>query len=152
MSLTTQTAAAPQPIAEATAMLDLMMRLADLLASETTMVASGHVNDIAALQREKLRLSVLYRDAIRKLDVGGVKIVGLPAPLRAQIVAASARLSDVVAQNERTLRVGRAATRKLLEMLVATLKAKLKSPIGYNARLTAARYTPALAVAIDRRL
>jgi hypothetical protein len=145
-------AAPPQPTAQATDMLDLMMRLADLLANETELVRTGHVSDIGALQPEKLRLSRLYQDTIRRLDAGGVKIIALPAPLRAQIVAASNRLAEVVAQNERTLRVGRAATRRLLDMLVASVTARIKPLTRYNARRKATGYGPALAVALDRRL
>lgn len=133
-------------------MLDLMMRLADLLANETELVRKGHVRDIAALQREKLRLSLLYQGAIKELQASGTRITALPPPLRAQVVAAAARLADVVAQNERTLRIGRAATRKLLDMVVASVKSRLRPPIRYNARLTPGRYAPALAVAIDQRL
>ena len=141
-----------QVTSQATDMLDLMMRLADLLAHETELVRAGHVRDIGALQREKLRLSLLYQDAIRRLDAGGVKIVALPAPLRAQVVAASSRLADVAAQNERTLRVGRAATRKLLDMLVDSVKSQFKPLTRYDARRKATGYAPAFAVAIDRRL
>jgi hypothetical protein len=152
MTQTTPTPAAPQPDLQATDMLDLMMRLADLLAHETELVDAGHVADIGALQREKLRLSLLYQDAIRRLDTAGVKIMTLPAPLRAQIVAASNRLADVAAQNERTLRVGRAATRRLLDMLVDSVRSRFKPLTRYNARRKTTGYTPALAVAIDRRL
>ncbi len=146
-------AAAPQAAAQATGMLDLMMRLAELLAHETELVRAGHVRDIGALQREKLRLSLLYHSAIKQLNAAGVRIVALPAPLRAQIVAAGSRLADAVAQNERALRIGRAATRKLLDMLVESVKSKLRPSIRYTARRTApVRHAPALAIAIDRRL
>jgi hypothetical protein len=145
-------AAPPQLTSQATAMLGLMMRLADLLAHETELLCAGQVRDIGALQREKLRLSQLYQAAIRQLDAAGVKIVALPAPLRAQIVAASSRLADVAAQNERMLRVGRAATRRLLDMLVDSVRSHFKPPTRYNARRKATGYAPALAVAIDRRL
>jgi hypothetical protein len=148
----TTPAPAPQSMQQATDMLDLMMRLADLLAHETELVRAGHVRDIGTLQREKLRLSQLYQEAIRRLDAGGVKIIALAPPLRAQIVAASNRLSAVVAENERALRIGRAATRHVLDMLVASVKARMKPLTRYNARRTAAAYGPALAVAIDRRL
>jgi hypothetical protein len=50
------------------------------------------------------------------------------------------------------LRVGRAATRKLLDMVVDSIKARMKPLNRYNAKLTVARYTPALVVAVDRRM
>ncbi|HXY99724.1 MAG TPA: hypothetical protein VEI03_06960 [Stellaceae bacterium] len=146
-------AAAPTTAAAAIEMLDLMMRLADLLAHETDLVRAGQVRDIGALQREKLRLSQLYQGAIKRLGAGGVKLIALPAPLRAQMVAAASRLADAAAQNERALRVGRAATRKLLDMLVDSVKSKLGPSIRYTARRTApVRHAPALAIAFDRRL
>jgi hypothetical protein len=153
MQTTQDPAGAPHPAANATGMLDLMMRLADLLAHETELVRAGHVCDIGALQREKLRLSLLYQSAIKELNAGGVRIIALPAPVRAQIVAAASRLADVVAQNERALRIGRAATRKLLDMVVESVKSKLSPSIRYTARRTVpVRHAPALVVAIDRRL
>ena len=154
MTAMTHAAAAAVPPSghAATGLLDLMMRLADLLANETQLVRDGHVADIAALQREKLRLSQLYQAAIKQLEAGGTKIMTLPAPLRTQIVAAAGRLADAVAQNERALRIGRAATRKLIDMVVDSVKSKMKPPIRYTARLKAPRYAPALAIAIDRRL
>jgi hypothetical protein len=145
-------AAAPQLTQQATDMLDLMMRLADLLAHETELVRTGHLRDIGALQPEKLRLSRLYQEAIKRLDAGGVKIMALAPPLRAQIVAAANRLSEVVSENERTLRIGRAATRRLLDMLVASVKSRFKPLTRYTARRQATAYAPALAVAVDRRL
>ncbi len=154
MTQTTQYAAPSSQITtHATGMLDLMMRLADLLAHETELVRDGHVRDIGALQREKLRLSMLYQTAIKQLNASGIKIIALPAPLRAQIVAASSRLADVVAHNERTLRVGRAATRKLLDMVVESVKSQMRSTTRYTARRMAPkRHAPALAIAIDQRL
>ena len=136
----------------ATEMLDLMMRLADLLQHETERLRSGHVQDVAPLQKEKLRLSLLYQRAMKELEAGGVKITALPAPLRAQIVAASARLADAVGENERALRVGRAAARRLLDMVVESVKERLKPVSRYNARRTTAGGAPILAVAVDRRL
>jgi hypothetical protein len=154
MTQTTQSPApSPQITTHATGMLDLMMRLADLLAHETELVRDGHVRDIGALQREKLRLSLLYQTAIKQLNAGGIKIIALPAPLRAQIVAASTRLADVAADNERTLRIGRAAARRLLDMVVDSVKAQRASTTRYTARRMAPmRHAPALAVAIDQRL
>lgn len=142
----------PPTAMQSTEMLDLMMRLADLLAHETELVRSGHVKDIGSLQREKLRLSELYQNTIKELNAGGVKIIALPAPLRAQIVAASGRLAEVAAQNERALRVGRTATRRLLDMVVDSVKSRLKQSTRYTARATAPRYVPALTVTVDRRL
>lgn len=143
--------APPQQAAQATDLLDLMMRLADLLASETGLVRSGQVQDIAPLQREKLRLTLLYQNAIKSLQGNGTRLQTLPAPLRAQVVAASARLAEAVGKNERALRIGRDATRRLVDMVVATLKDRLKPTSRYDARC-AIRSAAMVPCAVDRRL
>jgi hypothetical protein len=132
--------------------LDAMLRLADLLSHETELVRSGRIQDIAPLQKEKLRLSQLYRQAAKTLESSGAQIASLPTSLRMQIVAASGRLADAVGENERVLRIGRAATRKLLDMVVDSIKARMKPLNRYNAKLTVARHTPALVMAVDRRM
>jgi hypothetical protein len=144
-------AAPPSPAAQATDMLDLMMRLTDLLADETKRVRAGHVHDIAPLQREKLRLALLYRKAVKSLEATGAKIMALPAPLRAQIVAASAELAEAAGKNERALRIGRDATRRLLDMVVASMRDRLKPVSRYDMRcaMRPARMVPC---AVDRRL
>jgi hypothetical protein len=142
----------PQPTVLATEMLDLMIRLADLLAHETTLVRAGLVEDVPPLQKEKLRLVQLYQRTVKGLTTTNTKITGLPTPLRAQLVAASGRLAETVGDNERALRIGRAATRRVLDMVVESVKAKLKPVSRYNAKLTVARQAPALTVMIDRRM
>jgi hypothetical protein len=132
--------------------LDVMLRLADLLSHETELVRSGRIQEIAPLQKQKLRLSQLYRQAAKTLESSGAQIATLPTSLRMQIVAASGRLADAVGENERVLRIGRAATRKLLDMVVDSIKARMKPLNRYNAQLTVARRTPALVVAVDRHM
>lgn len=136
---------------QATEMLDLMMRLADLLAHETERVRLGHIQDVAPLQREKLRLALLYQKTVKELRVGRMTIATLPAPLRAQIVAASARLAEAVDKNERALRIGRDATRRLVDLTVRAVRERVKSVTRYDARraVRSGRMAPC---AVDRRL
>lgn len=143
--------ASPQISGRATDLLDLMIRLGALLAHESELVRSGHVRDIEPLQREKLRLFGLYNKAIKEFEAAGLKFSALSPPLRAQFVAASATLTERVAENERTLRVGREATRRLLDMVVASMKHRLKPLSCYDARrkVQPARMVPC---AVDRRL
>ena len=144
---------APAPIAaQATELLDLMMRLADLLAHETARVRTGHIQDVGPLQKEKLRLTFLYQRGVKQLEASGAKITALPAPLRAQVVAASARLAETVADNERTLRIGSTAARRLVDMLVESIKSRLKPLTRYSAIPGKLNEAPVLAVAVDRRL
>lgn len=135
-----------------TEMLDLMIRLADLLAHETTLLREGRVRDIAPLQTEKLRLSQRYQKALTDIAAGGYSIAALPSPLRAQIVAASHRLAETVTENERSLRIGRAAARRLLDCIVESVQTRLQPLNRYNARRAPARNGTMLAMALDRRL
>jgi hypothetical protein len=155
MTIPMQTARlVPEPprALQVTETLDLMLRLADLLSHETELVRQGRIQDLAPLQKEKLRLSQSYHQAAKALQASGAQIATLPTSLRMQIVAASGRLADAVGENERVLRIGRAATRKLLDMVVDSIKARMKPLNRYNAKLTIARHTPALVVAVDRRM
>lgn len=143
--------ASSDAMGQATEMLDLMMRLADHLTHETERVRLGHVQDVAPLQREKLRLALLYQKTVKELRASGMTIATLPAPLRAQIVATSARLAEAVDKNERALRIGRDATRRLVDLAVFALRARLKPVSRYDARraMRPARMAPC---AVDRRL
>ena len=144
---------APASVSEqATDMLDLMMRLAELLVHETNLLRSGRVRDIEPLQREKLRLTLLYQKALKALTAARATITALPAPLRVQFVAASGRLADAVGENERALRIGRAATRRLLDAIVESVQARLKPLRHYNARCRTTSGSTPLALAVDRRL
>ncbi len=144
---------APQPsTALLTEMLDLMIRLADLLAHETALVRDGRVRDIEPLQMEKLRLSQRYQKALAETNAAKVSIAALAPPLRAQILAASHRLAETVTENERALRIGRAAARRLLDCIVESVQTRLQPLNRYNARLAPARNGPMPAMALDRRL
>jgi hypothetical protein len=145
-------AASSLPVmAQATGLLDLMMRLADLLTHETERVRAGQVQDVAPLQQEKLRLSVLYQRAAKELQASGTKITDLPAPVRAQIVATSTRLAEAATKNELALRVGRDATRRLLDMVVSSMRDRLKPVSRYDAR-RAPQLVRMAPCAVDRRL
>ncbi|HUH84455.1 MAG TPA: hypothetical protein VLX85_07580 [Stellaceae bacterium] len=135
---------------DATELLDLLMRLADLMASETAMLSSGHVRDIAPLQPEKLRLTALYQRAVKEIQGGGIK---LPPMLRAQIVAASGRLAQAATENELALRIGRASTRRLLDMVIESIKSRVQPLHRYTARrLTRPPGGTTMAFALDRRM
>lgn len=142
----------PEPGATATDLLDLMMRLGELLAHETELVRSGHVRDIEPLQREKLRLFDGYRKALKELGATGLKISALPLPLRTQILAASEMLAQRVSENERALRVGREATRRLIDVVVTAIQSQQKPLTRYNAHLKPMQHAPLLTLALDRRL
>jgi len=141
-----------QPADQATQLLDLMMRLADLMANETKLLRAGRLQDIGPLQREKLRLTALYQAAVKQIQANGARITALPPVLRTQIVAASTRLAEVATDNERALRIGRAATRKLLDMVVESVRSRLKPLNRYTAGLAPAPRLTMAPVTLDRRM
>lgn len=144
---------APAKPLEATNLLDLLQRLAELMAHETSLVAAGRVKDVGPLQREKLRLAALYQQAIKDFQSGSVSASALPTVLRTQIIAASARLAQVAVENERALRIGRAATRRLLDMVVDSVKERMKPLYRYTAqRLATPPGGVSVAFAVDRRM
>lgn len=135
---------------DATQLIDLLMRLADLMVSETAMLSSGHVRDIGPLQQEKLRLAALYQRAVKDIQSGSIK---LPPALRAQIVAASGRLAQAATENELALRIGRASTRRLLDLVVESIKSRVQPLHRYTAkRLTRPPGGTTMAFALDRRM
>lgn len=145
----TASASAAKPF-DATQLLDLLMRLADLMVSETAMLSSGHVRDIGPLQHEKLRLAALYQRAVKGIQSGSIK---LPPALRAQIVAASGRLAQAATENELALRIGRASTRRLLDLVVESIKSRVQPLHRYTAkRLTRPPGGTPMAFALDRRM
>jgi hypothetical protein len=111
------TAAAIREVAlQPTELLDLMIRLGDLLGHETELLRSGRVADIAPLQREKQRLTALQQKALKEFTAA--EPGQAPPALRAQLAAAAQRLARMVSENELALRIGRAAARRLLDMVV----------------------------------
>ena len=132
------------------ALLDVLSRLADLMTHETALLSAGQVQQIALLQREKLRLTALYQQAIKDAQQG---MISFSPALRAEVVAASARLAEAAVQNERALRIGRAATRRLIDMVVASIRSRVEPLQRYTRkRLTRSPVGPAMAFALDRRL
>ena len=133
-------------------LLDLMNRLMDLLAEETTLLRGGRVGEIAALQAEKTTLATRYAAAIKALGVGSDKASSLSIGLRVQLAARSKRLAELAQENAVALRIGGAATRMLLGMVIESVEAQRRPTSGYTARLAPVPPTPLLAVALDRRL
>ena len=126
---------------------ELMDRLAELLAAETRLLTEGRVAEIAPMQNEKLRLARLYEQAFKAFDPGNAA-----APARSPVLAgAAARLARAATENERALRIGGAATRRLIEMVVESIQSQQKGVRGYSASRAPSRPAPMLPVAVNRR-
>jgi hypothetical protein len=145
-------APAPPAKIQPTDLLDLMLRLADLLEHETELLRAGRVRDIAPLQNEKLRLTLIYDKAAKALCAAGLTLASMAPPLRSQFVVAGTRLACTVGENERALRVGRAATRRILDLVVESVRARQRPLLRYTAKLAPMRHMPALALTINQRL
>jgi hypothetical protein len=143
------------PLAGAAAageLLDLMNRLMDVLVEETTLLRGGCIAETAPLQPEKTTLATRYAAAIKALAVMADKGQSLSIGLRVELAARSKRLAEVAEENAEALRIGGAATRMLLEMVIESAAAQRRPTSGYTASLAPARSQPLLAVALDRRL
>ena len=133
-------------------LLDLMSRLMDLLGEETTLLRAGCVGEIAPLQAEKIMSAKRYAEAIKALGAITDKAPSLSIGLRAQLAARSKRLAELAEENAAALRIGGAATRMLLEMVIESASAQQRPTSGYTASLVPAPPAPLLAMALDQRL
>ena len=131
--------------------------LTELLEKETRLVTAMRIADIGPLQAEKARLTKLCGTTLKTIDQAQPIV---PA-LKAHWHAVSKRLGDAAVENERALRVGHAATDRLVGAIVTHIESGQKSVTGYT-RPTAPRgpyaghgvvRRPALAgVTVDRQL
>jgi hypothetical protein len=132
-------------------LLDVMTRLTDVLAEETALLRTGLIAEIAPLQGKKIELSARYAAAIKAVGATPTGTPSLPVTLRLHLSTRSRRLAEIAQENAEALRIGGAATRLLLEMVIESVEAQRRPTSGYTANLTSAR-APLLAVTLDRRL
>jgi len=126
--------------------------LTALLERETALLRAMKIMDIAPLQADKLRLTKLCGTALKSIDPKAE----ITKPLKEQWRAISKRLGDATIANEMALRVGHAATDKLVNAIVGHIERRQSAKNGYvrarpNAPATLRRPTLA-GVAIDRHL
>jgi hypothetical protein len=140
-------AAAP---ADPQALIALAGSLTALLERETAMVRAMDVAAIAPLQAEKQRLTLMFQQAIK--SPAGAATASLKGPAKAAWLAAIRQLSAAAMDNERALRVGRAATERLIAAVVTAVKQSRRIMTGYSARRVARTGRPVAGVACDRRL
>lgn len=139
------------PSAAATDLVAIAGALADLLERETALVRSMQVAKIAPLQADKVRLTQLFQNTLKPRD-------GAPAPTallgraKAEWLVAGTRLARAAMENEQALRIGRAATERVVAAIVAAVKLSRRSPTGYAARLATAPVLRVAGIAVDHRL
>ena len=88
----------------------------------------------------------------KHVEFAAMKGRTLPAEVRAQLTATGGRFAAAAQENAEALRIGGAATRLLLQMVIESVEAQRRPLSGYTARLAPTRATSLLAVALDRHL
>jgi hypothetical protein len=150
LALDPATAAAGSAVADAVSLADIADRLAALLTRETAFVRAMQIKEIGPLQGEKAQLTREYQRLLKGLAGATLK---LPAELKMRAMRAGQRLADAAVENERILRVGQAATDRLIAAIAAAIKRQRPPTTGYAPRKGMPPRMAAVAgIAIDRRL
>jgi hypothetical protein len=141
---------AAAPADAASELVALAGSLAALLERETALVRTMQIAAIAPIQAEKLQLTLQFRKALGAQGTAGPAALGTAA--RLQWIAAGQRLAAAAVDNERALRIGRAATERLVAAMVSAVKQSRPCPAGYSSRRGASPEPPVAGIAVDHRL
>jgi hypothetical protein len=138
-------AASPAPAdAQATAaVISHADELARLLERETALVRALKIAEIAPLQHDKTRLTLLIYKALKQSP---------PVPSNKSWLAAGRRLAQAAIDNERALRVGRAATERLIATVITAVKQSRRPLTSYAPCRGVPREPMIAGVSLDRRL
>lgn len=141
----------PIEIAE---ILDVAETLTALLNRESDLVRSMRIGEIAPLQTEKVELTRRYQRLLQGLGGPAHDKIVLPPPIKSVLVDAGRRLADAAVTNQQALRIGQAATDRLIGSIVTAIKQQRPSTAGYTPRKVAPRATSRsiAGVTVDRRL
>jgi hypothetical protein len=142
--------ASPAPATADAELVALAGSLTTLLERETALVRKMKIAEIEPLQAEKQALTLRFQKALAALGTAGT--AGLVGTARLQWLAAGQRLAAAAMDNERALRVGRAATERLVAAVVTAVKQSRKSPAGYSRRRSPSDERPVAGIAFDHRL
>jgi hypothetical protein len=128
------------------------MLLATLLDQETQLIHAMKLREIGPLQPEKARLTALCGTIVKSIDPSAPVAPGL----KEKWLAVSKRLGEAAIENEMALRVGHAATDRLVSAIVGHIEGRQKAATGYgrpvHARAPAAKRPLMAGVAVDRQL
>ena len=130
---------------------DLVAIAADLTAlleRETRLVRNLKITEIGPMQADKIRLTKLLQEALKPLSAGEA----LPPAAAAKWREAGRRLTDAVVANERALRIGRAATERLVATVVKAVSDSRRPLRTYAPPRRRAVTRDLNGVALDRRL
>jgi hypothetical protein len=124
--------------------------LAELLERETALVRGMKISEIAPLQGEKSQLTLRFQKALALFEAANP--ASLAGSARARWLVAGQRLAAAAMDNERALRIGRAATERLVAAIVSAVKQSRRHPAGYSARRAASPDPSVTGIAVDHRL
>ena len=133
----------PRGLPAGASLISLASELASLLERETVLVRALKIAEIAPLQSEKSRLTQLFQTALKQSP---------PNASNASWLAAGRRLADAAMDNERALRVGRAATERLIAAIITAVKQSRRALASYAPCKGAPREPLIAGVSLDRRL
>jgi len=118
--------------------------LAALLDRETKLIRTMHIRDIGPLQTDKLRLTQACGAALKAIDPAKPVAPAIKDRWR----AISKHLGDAAIANEMALRVGHAATDKLVSAIIGHIERRHSTATSY-ARPMARQMAPARAAATN---
>jgi hypothetical protein len=139
--------APPTPPAGEPGLVALAGALADLLERETKLVRAMEIAKIAPLQPEKTRLTQHFQQALKMLDMNA-----LPEAARLKWLVAGKRLAAAAMENERALRIGRAAVERVVAAVVSALSQSRRPPTAYSGRRSPPPVARVAGIAVDHRL
>ncbi|HZT50566.1 MAG TPA: hypothetical protein VFA22_01460 [Stellaceae bacterium] len=141
----------PKPIYLATAdLVTLADALVAVLERETALVRAMQIAEIAPLQAEKSQLTQRFKKALAAFEAADPAT--LAGSARTRWLAAGQRLAAAAMANERALRVGRAATERLVAAIVTAVRQSRRHSAGYAPRRAALGEPSVAGLAIDHRL
>lgn len=123
---------------------DVATELAALLDRETKLIRSMHIRDIGPLQADKARLTKACGFALKAID----KTKPIAPAVRERWRTISKHLGDAAVANEMALRVGHAATDKLVSTIIGYIERRHSTATSY-ARPMARQMKPVRAAAIN---
>jgi hypothetical protein len=145
-------ASAAVPKSSLLALCAVASELTILLDRETALLRAMRVKEIEPLQADKARLTQLCGTTMKGIDPAAP----IPDAVKSQWRAICKRLGDAAVANEMALRVGKAATHKLVGAIVGHIEKTHAAKTGYGRPRPIApgtRRPPMLAgVTIDRSL
>jgi len=132
-------------------------RLVALMNQEVTLLRVMRVKEIAALQREKQELTVLYEDAVRTLSAEPELLQAMEPAMRSELAELAVRFDEAVSENARALDAVKTSHDQLLQAIVDAVSETRSQQKAYTAQGSLdnprkARSTSTLSLTLDQRL